>query len=82
MNLQLVRRCVCDSLTVDGKEEINLTDTERQEAMNKIADWLKQNLDELNYLLQWFIVQYGEYTSIDEPCECCGDYIETYNSEI
>lgn len=82
MNLQLVRGCVCDSLTIDDRAEIDLTDTERQKAMNEVADWLKQHPNELNYLLQWFIVQYGEYTTTDEPCECCGDCIETYNLKI
>ena len=44
MKIQMTRGCIANSLTVDGKEEINLSD--------------------------------------DEPCETCGDYVETYTWEI
>jgi len=32
--------------------------------------------------LQWFIKTYGEYDCSDKPCECCGDYTETYKLDI
>ena len=82
MKLQLVEGCVYDSLTVDGKEEIDLTGTERQRAINKIADWLKRHPEDLNYLLQDLVPRYGEYESDDVPCECCGDTVTTYTWDI
>jgi len=31
MEIKMTRGCIADSLTIDGKEEIDLTDDERQE---------------------------------------------------
>lgn len=76
MKYELVRGCVCDSLTVDGKEEIDMTDEERQAVIDNIYKSLKPK--DLNYLLQWYIVEFGEYTCDDEPCECCGDCVEEW----
>lgn len=82
MRLQLVEGCICGSMTVDGKEEIDLTDAERQQAVNKIADWIRQHPEDLNYLLQDLIPRHGEYESDGQPCECCGDIVTTYTWDI
>lgn len=82
MKLQLVSGCICDSITIDGKEEIDLTDIERQEVVNKIADYIKQHPNDLNYLLQDLIPIYGDYESDNEACECCGDIVTTYTWDI
>lgn len=79
MKYELVRGCICDSLTVDGKSEVDMTDEERQAVIDNIYKRLKPK--DLNYLLQWYIVQFGEYISDDEPCECCGDYVEEWTLE-
>ena len=80
MILRMVRGCIHDSLRVDGKEEIYLTDEERQEVLNKILEHLKPN--DLNLVLQDLVEIFGEYECDDEPCETCGDYVETYTWEI
>ena len=80
MELKKVDGCTAFSLTVDGKEEIDLTDEERQEVLNKIFKALK--LEDLNYLLQDLIPSFGEYGSEDEPCECCGDIVSWYTWNI
>ena len=36
MLLKMVRGCMADSLTVDGKEEMDLTDGERKEVLKRI----------------------------------------------
>ena len=61
MRLKLVEGCVCDSMTIDGKEEFNLTDTERQQVVDRIAEWIRQRPEDLNDLLQDLIPRYGEY---------------------
>lgn len=76
----MTRGCICDSLTVDDVEEINLDNDRRKEVIKKIFDNMKP--EDLNYLLQWYIEEFGEYESDDEPCECCGDYVERYWLEI
>lgn len=82
MELQLVSGCICDSITIDGKEEIDLTNIERQKIVNKIADWIKKHPNELNYLLQDLIPRYGNYKSDGRPCEYCGDIVTTYTWNI
>ena len=80
MKIQLIRGCIAGSLTIDGKEEIHLTDDERQEVFRHIFNHLKP--EDLNYVLQDLVETFGEYKSDDEPCETCGDYVETYTWEI
>ena len=80
MKIQMTRGCIANSLTVDGKEEIDLSDNERQEVLRHIFEHLKAQ--DLNYVLQDPVETFGEYEPDDEPCETCGDYVETYTWEI
>ena len=80
MIIRMVRGCICDSLSVDGKEEIDLTDEERQVVLNNIFEYIKP--EHLNNALQELVQLFGEYECDDEPCETCGDYVETYTWEI
>lgn len=80
MKLELVRGCVAGSLNVDGIEEVDMTDEQRQAVLDAIFKHLKPA--DLNYVLQDLIETFGEYEFDDQPCECCGDYVETYTWEI
>ena len=80
MILRMVRGCIHDSLSVDGKEEIKLTDEERKVVLRKVFEHLKP--EDLNYVLQNLVQTFGEYECDDEPCETCGDLVETYTWEI
>ena len=84
MKLELTRGCICDSMTVDGVEEIDLTTEERRRTINKICKWLEENSDsQLNYVLQELIPMMAQdYEYDSEPCECCGDYVEHYTWTI
>ena len=73
MKILLTRGCIAGSLTIDGKEEIHLTDDERQKVLRHIFNHLKP--EDLNYVLQDLVETFGEYESDDEPCETCGDYV-------
>ena len=50
MKILLTRGCIAGSLTIDGKEEIHLTDDERQKVLRHIFNHLKP--EDLNYVLQ------------------------------
>ena len=80
MILKMVRGCIADSLTVDGKEEIDLTDVERREVLRRIFEHLKP--ENLNETMQVLIERFGDCETDDEPCETCGDYVDTYTWEI
>lgn len=80
MKLEMVRGCICDSLTVDGVEEFSIPLDEKRKILKRVCEKIEPR--DLNYLLQWFMTQYGEYDCDGEPCECCGDIVETWTAEI
>jgi hypothetical protein len=83
MRLKKVTGCICDSLTADGIEEIDMTPEQRKEVIDKICDWLKKNPDQLNYVMQDFIETFADDCKHDpEPCECCGDTVYTWTWDI
>ena len=80
MEIELTRGCISDSMTIDDISEVSMTDEQRKVYWDKICDFMKKNpkLSEFNYFLQWFIPAYGEYECNDQPCDCCGDYVEKF----
>lgn len=78
MILKQTTGCVCNSLTVDGVEEIDLTEDQRKEVILKISEYIANQMktDDLNCFLQTFIDFFGNGQCIsDEPCDCCGDWV-------
>ena len=83
LNLVYSYGCTANELSINDINEIDLTDEERLIVIEKIFKWYKNNPQELNNLLQFFIeTQYDDYESTDEPCQCCGDYISTFKMTI
>lgn len=86
MRLKKVTGCICDSLTAefDGEdiEEIDMTPDQRMQVIEKIADWMKKNPDQLNYIMQDMTESFGEYENDGHVCECCGDMVTTWTWEI
>lgn len=79
MILHNVSGCLAFSLNIDGKEEIDMTDNERMQVIDKIYEWMKRHPELLNNILQDLSSSFGEYNVINnEPCECCGDIIDEY----
>lgn len=63
MKIQMTRGCIANSLTVDGKEEIDLSDNERLEVLRHIFEHLRAQ--DLNYVLQDLVETFGEYEVVD-----------------
>ena len=86
MKLKKVTGCIADSLTAefDGEEveEIDMTPDQRMQVIEKIADWMKKNPDQLNYIMQDMTESFGEYENDGHVCECCGDTVYTWTWEI
>ena len=83
MKLKMVIGCMCDSLTVNNIEEMNLTDNQRKNIIHRIYTWYRKHPEQLNNLLQYFIESNCDTVDMSEkPCECCGDFVETYEMEI
>lgn len=81
--MELTRGCMANSLTVDGTEEIYLSEDKRLEVKKQIGKWILKSDISLNNLLVLLLEHFhDEYDCSDEPCECCGDFIETYKLDI
>ena len=81
MEIEYTEGCVCDSLTIDGVESIDLTENQMKDAIIKMID----KVDDIAVLQSVIIniIEYiGEYSHSKEPCECCGDYVDNYKLEI
>lgn len=74
--------CLANELSVNGISEIDLTDKQRKEVINRIFQWYDKHPDALNGLLQYFIETHCDDYDCTEPCECCGDMVTTYKMEI
>ena len=77
----LTRGCICDSLTINDKQEVDMSDEERKAYMDKISKWILDS-GNFNYFLASFIEDFGDFDCDDEPCECCGDTVCYWNLEI
>lgn len=83
MQVVLTEGCICDSLTVDGVEEIDLTNEQRLKVIDHIYEWMKKHPENLNNILQDMVSTfYNNYESSDHACECCGDYVTTFTWDI
>lgn len=80
MTLTMTEGCMANSLTADGKEEIDMTDNERREVLKAIFEHLRPQ--DLNYVMQTLIPMFGDCEWDDEPCPTCGDTVTTYTWEL
>lgn len=80
MKLEMTEGCVCWSYTVDDREFTNLSLNEKKELIKSLVD---KTTDEavLQGYFRNFLHTYGKHEGSDEPCDCCGDYIDTYTYE-
>lgn len=79
MKLQYITGCVCDSLSVDGKEFNEMSLEEQRELLHKLVD--KAGSDTLQQMFITYMENNTEF-EMSGPCECCGDLIFEYNEEI
>ena len=86
MRLKKVIGCIANSLTAEFNgeeiEEIDMTPEQRMQVIEKIADWMKKNPDQLNYIMQDMTESFGEYENDGHVCECCGDTVTTWTWDI
>ena len=79
MKINYVTGCTCDSLTIDGKESIDLSP---KVIKNAIVRALKK-IDDISPLQKILvtIAETGEYEDLGH-CEQCGDFIYSYTLEV
>lgn len=76
MKLEYTNGCVCNSLTVNDQETIDIP----IEELKKVCIEAINNIDDIS-LLQGFLIDfietYGDYKNLGY-CEECGDHIDNY----
>lgn len=82
MELKYITGCIAQSLTIDGKQEIDLNNNERLKVIDAIHKWLREHPEYLNELIQYLTSNFGNLEMSDTPCGCCGDFIDEYVLEL
>ena len=80
MKLEYTDGCICTSLTVDGKETVDMSKEELKEVICKLLD-RESDLGVLQDIWRDLVTSQGEYEDLGH-CEECGDYITRYTLEI
>lgn len=79
MILKSIRGCICDSLTVNGIEEINLTNKVRREVLNQIACFMETiDDDKANYILNEYLLT----VTNEEEYECRNYFYDAIINEF
>ena len=79
MKINYVTGCTCDSLTIDGKESIDLSSKVIKDAIVRALE----KIDDISTLQEILvtIAETGEYEDLGH-CEQCGDFIYSYTLEV
>lgn len=80
MKLESVSGCICDSLTIDGIETIDLSIDKIKDTIKTLVD-KEKDLGLLQSILIDFIESNGDYEDLG-TCEECGDTITKYTLNI
>jgi hypothetical protein len=74
--LNYTEGCICDSLTIDEEETINLPIEKVREVIKELIDE-EDDLAILQDFLSDLIQNHGEYEDLGH-CDECGDHISSY----
>ena len=80
MKLEYTDGCVCTSLTIDGKETIDMNVEDFKSVIHKLID-NENDLGTLQHIWIVLMEQQGKYEDLGH-CPDCGDYITRYTLEI
>lgn len=80
MKIESVSGCLCDSLTIDGVETIDMKIEDVKEVIKKLID--KENdLGTIQSILIDLVETRGDFEDLGQ-CDQCGDWITKYTLEI
>ena len=80
MKLEYTDGCVCTSLTIDGKETIDMNVEDFKSVIHKLIG-NENDLGTLQHIWIVLMEQQGKYEDLGH-CPDCGDYITKYTLEI
>lgn len=80
MKIKSVTGCICDSLTVDNVETVNMDKEAVKNVIKKLID-RETDLGTLQSILMNLVETQGEFEDLGH-CEQCGDWITEYTVEL
>ena len=80
MKLEYTDGCICTSLTIDGKETIDMNIEDFKSVIHKLIG-NENDLGTLQHIWIVLMEQQGKYEDLGH-CPDCGDYITRYTLEI
>lgn len=80
MELVYTNGCTVTSLSVDGKESVDMNMEDFRKVIHKIVDEI-DDFAELQSIFMDFVECNGEIID-DYQCSCCGDYVTTHKIKI
>lgn len=84
MKINWIRGCTNDNLIINGRNYSDYNYKDKIILRQLILNWLVQKEDIIptKNIIELILVMAGKYECSDEPCECCGDFIESHEMEI
>lgn len=80
MIIKYVSGCTADSLTIDGKESVDMDISDVRTAIKRALDY-EDDISQLQEILMNLTEHCGVWEN-SEYCEQCGDSIDTFSLEI
>lgn len=84
MKIEVIDGCVCTGMYIDGTSISEMSKDQRHEVREALCKYIMEHEDEIDlFRLGAIVVSIAdsEY-SYSGPCECCGEYINTWKMEI
>ena len=87
MKIEATNGCTAFSFEIDGKSINELTADELKDALTKATSYVVRKADDecvsdLQIAIRNLVELFGDCECDGIPCECCGDFVETYTMEI
>lgn len=87
MKIEVVNGCMAYDFEIDGKSIHDCTIDELKDALTKATAYVVSKADDervsdLQTALRNLVELFGDCECDGIPCECCGDFVETYTMEI
>jgi hypothetical protein len=87
MKIEVVNGCMAYNFEIDGKYINDCTIDEMKDALTKATDYVvrkanEERISDLQIAIRNLVELFGDCECDGIPCECCGDFIETYTLEL
>lgn len=90
MKIERTTGCICDCFEADGKPMCSMSEEELKCILLRVAQKIASRGEmcenqkcDLQSIIGLMVESFpDECECSEEPCECCGDYVETYIVEV